>query len=55
MIKKVFQLLSLIAVYDDSYEINQRKVAEWDVLFWSLEQTREPAQELLAHPINRMI
>ena len=30
--KEVFQLLSLIAVYYDSYEINQRKVDEWHVL-----------------------
>ena len=32
MTKKVFQLLSLIAVYYDSYDINQRKVDEWHIL-----------------------
>jgi hypothetical protein len=32
MTKKVFQLLSLIAVYYDSYDINQRKVDERHIL-----------------------
>ena len=32
MIKKEFQLLSLIAVYYDSYKIKQKKVDEWHVL-----------------------